>query len=570
MSEFKGHVFKLILAFLWGGLSLHAYALDSEISLRKASVLVAAGQYKDAVAILKQYEPKDREDELNISLLTGKIYLAIDRPAKALEFFEDAQAQSLENFDAVIGAAQANLKLGKFKEAQRNVQNARKLDADSVEPDFISAVIGLRSGNPSDANDLLLKLSKQRPDSEGALIAYAKFLTLTGDSPTAKKNATSFLSRSPSSPDVQDYLAELEYQSGNKAEGLRLKKIAAQLYENQGKLLKRDIIFSWLDANGVAVAPPQAAAPLKPEAKPVVPQAKVEPPPLAPQPKVEPPALASKPIVSPQPVLPGLKMESQPLAPKSNPEPPPIPESVKPANAARKETRAKLPDNEFSTPVQRFPFPPNVMITGGSGFIVDGGRKVVTNRHVIADGKEFAIRTGLGEVIKVRVVFISQSDDIAVLELEKPLPADRAIPGGAYSKPRVGRNVVVMGYPLWYMLGEGSPSLTNGMVSKRTGLKDDLGTFQLTAKVNKGNSGGPVFDLFGNVVGITVGKLDNKKIQTDEGFVPEDVNFAIHVDRLPAIANAKVSSSESDGAELSTEELYQVMLGKVVMVATYK
>ena len=199
------------------------------------------------------------------------------------------------------------------------------------------------------------------------------------------------------------------------------------MYENQGKLLKRDIIFSWLDANGVAFEPPQAAAPLKPEAKPVVPQAKVEPPPLAPQPKVEPPTLASKPIVSPQPVLPGLKMESQPLAPKSNPEPPPIPESVKPANAARKETRAKLPDNEFSTPVQRFPFPPNVMITGGSGFIVDGGRKVVTNRHVIEDGKEFAIRTGLGEVIKVRVVFISQSDDIAVLELEKPLPpVDRA------------------------------------------------------------------------------------------------------------------------------------------------
>ena len=108
----------------------------------------------------------------------------------------------------------------------------------------------------------------------------------------------------------------------------------------------------------------------------------------------------------------------------------------------------------------------------------------------------------------MRVVFVSQSDDIAVLELEKRLPADRAIPGGAYSKPRVGRNVVVMGYPLWYMLGEGSPSLTNGMVSKRTGLKDDLGTFQLTANVNKGDSGGPVFDSFGNVVGITVGKLD--------------------------------------------------------------
>ena len=552
-------MFKLVLAFLWCGLSPYVYALDADISLRKANVLVAAGQYKEAVAILKQYEPKDREDELNIALLTGKIYLAIDRPAKALEFFEDAQSQSVESFDAVLGAAEANLKLGKFKEAQRYVQNARVLDAGSAEPDFISAVIDLRSGNYKDAHDRLRQLSSQSPDAQGPFIAYAKFLTLTGDNQNAKKIAVNFLSRSPSSPDVQDYLAELEYQSGNKAEGLRLKKIAAQLYENQGKLLKRDIIFSWLDSNGVVSAPLQPTFPNKPEAQPLVPQAKTESPPLA-----------TKPIVSPQPVLNGLKMETQPAAPKSFPEPAPPSEPAKPANAVRKETRIKLADSEFATPVQRFPFPANVMITGGSGFIVDGGKKVVTNRHVIEDGKEFAIRTGLGEVIKVRVVFVSQSDDIAVLELEKPLPADRAIPGGAYSKPRVGRNVVVMGYPLWYMLGEGSPSLTNGMVSKRTGLKDDLGTFQLTAKVNKGNSGGPVFDLFGNVVGITVGKLDNKKIQNDEGFIPEDVNFAIHVDRLPAIANAKVSSSESDGTELSTEELYQVMLGRVVMVATYK
>ena len=300
-----------------------------------------------------------------------------------------------------------------------------------------------------------------------------------------------------------------------------LNRTASVINEKQGDVFRRDVTQAWLEVNGRSA--PQATPPeaTPPEAKP-------------PEPK------------------------------------PPEPRAVAQQSRATKSTAPVVAEQDFAPPVKRFPFPAGVMITGGSGFIVDGGRKVVTNRHVIEDGKEFAIRTGLGEVIKVRVVFVSQSDDIAVLELEKALPADRAIPGGAYSKPRVGRNVVVMGYPLWYMLGEGSPSLTNGMVSKRTGLKDDLGTFQLTAKVNKGNSGGPVFDLFGNVVGITVGKLDNKKIQNDEGFIPEDVNFAIHVDRLPAIANAKVSSSESDGAELSTEELYQVMLGRVVMVATYK
>jgi S1-C subfamily serine protease len=210
------------------------------------------------------------------------------------------------------------------------------------------------------------------------------------------------------------------------------------------------------------------------------------------------------------------------------------------------------------------------MITGGSGFIVDGGRKIVTNRHVVEGGKEFAVRTGLGEIIKARLLFLSPTDDIAVLELDQPLPASRAIPANAYAKPGVGRNVVVMGYPLWSVLGEGSPSLTNGMVSKRTGLQDDKGTFQLTAKVNKGNSGGPVFDLSGHVVGITVGKLDTKKFQDDQGFIPEDVNFAIHVDRLPPIANIQLVSNAPPGPELGTEELYQAMLGKVVMVATYK
>jgi hypothetical protein len=89
-------------------------------------------------------------------------------------------------------------------------------------------------------------------------------------------------------------------------------------------------------------------------------------------------------------------------------------------------------------------------------------------------------------------------------------------------------------------------------------------------KINKGNSGSPVFDVAGNVVGITVGKLDSKKIQDEQGFVPEDVNFAIHIDRLPKITNASVDGKEPNTVELNTEELYQVMLGKVVMVATYK
>jgi serine protease Do len=219
---------------------------------------------------------------------------------------------------------------------------------------------------------------------------------------------------------------------------------------------------------------------------------------------------------------------------------------------------------------EKLPFPAGSAATSGSGFVVAGGRKIITNRHVVEGGKEFAIKTGLGEVVRASISVISQTDDLAILDLEKPLPADSAIPDTAYTKPMVGTAIVVMGFPLSNVLGDNAPSLTNGIVSKTTGLKDDVATFQMTAKVNKGNSGGPVFDMKGNIVGIIFGKLDSKRINQEQGYIPEDINFAIHVDRLPAVANTRISAPRPESGDLSIEALYQKMLGKVVMVVTYR
>jgi S1-C subfamily serine protease len=506
MTYWASRVFCVVSACAaLAGVADVARAQDNAALLRQARVFVEAERYKDAVAVLKTLEPQSREDEVSIGILTGKIYLAIDRPAKAVWSFEEAQAQAPERFDAALGAAQTHLQLGQFKQARRFVQSAQTLKPVSSEPDFVLAAIALRTGNASQAHAQMLGLLKQGPDSEGVVIAYSKYLALTGDSAGAKTTLARFAERNANAAAVREQLGELEIKSGNLAAGLQLKRLAASLYDKQGDFFRRDVTQAWLEVNGLS-APPAA-----PEAKAVAQQSR----------------------------------EAKTLAPVAA-------------------------DRDFAPPVKRFPFPAGVTITGGSGFIVDGGRKIVTNRHVVEGGKEFAVRTGLGEIINARLLFLSPTDDLAVLELEKPLAADRAIPANAYAKPGVGRNVVVMGYPLWSVLGEGSPSLTNGMVSKRTGLQDDKGTFQLTAKVNKGNSGGPVFDLSGHVVGITVGKLDTKKFQDDQGFVPEDVNFAIHVDRLPPIANIQLANNAAPMPELGTEELYQKMLGKVVMVATYK
>jgi S1-C subfamily serine protease len=217
----------------------------------------------------------------------------------------------------------------------------------------------------------------------------------------------------------------------------------------------------------------------------------------------------------------------------------------------------------------KFPFDKGTPVTGGSGIVIDGGRKVITNRHVIEGGKDFAIKNGLGNMSKAKVIFVSKTDDIAILELTDPFSPENSINDYQFQKARAGSDVVVMGYPLWYVLGTSTPSITNGVVAKGTGVNEDPTNFQLTAKVNKGNSGGPVFDMYGNLIGITQGKLDSEIIKRGDGYAPEDINFAIHIERIAKILNFKKNDSANANKSnpMKPEDLYQTMIGKVVMVA---
>lgn len=514
--------------------------------LTRASIFIDAGRLKDAVALLKTHEPADPKEALQVTLLMGKIYLAIDRPAKALELFQSVDEQLPFNLDVAMGAAHASLKLGRFAEARKYAVDAAKIDLESAEPELLLALIEQRTGQAADANARMEKLLRKRPGSESHVLAYARYLVSAGEQMKAMKTLQVFRESHPKAAQVLEQLGELEFSFGSKPVALDLKREAAKSYANQGNEYRVRVIQSWVEENIVARVAPQRDSEMGKRISPAEPSPDSVPRAEAgPSPNVQP---TVPPNVPPK------------AAEKKEP----------PAPVDQKPKLAKFTDPDVNLPVQRFPFPRGVTITGGSGFIVDEGRKIVTNKHVIEGGKEFAIRTGLGEVIRAKVVFISDTDDLAILELQKPLPADRAIPAAAYAKPRVGRDVVVMGYPLWYILGEGSPSLTNGVVSKGTGMGDDRHTFQLTAKVNKGNSGGPVFDLNGNVVGITVGKLDSQKINQEQGFVPEDINFAIHVDRLPPMAKVSLKAEGLSDKPVSPETLYQMMLGRVVMVATYK
>ncbi len=135
----------------------------------------------------------------------------------------------------------------------------------------------------------------------------------------------------------------------------------------------------------------------------------------------------------------------------------------------------------------------------GSGFIIDPSGYIVTNNHVIADADEITVRLYDDTTLQAKVVGRDEKTDLALLKVEsaEPLPAAK---WGSSEQTRIGDWVVAIGNPF----GLGG-SVTAGIVSARqrdinAGPYDDF--IQTDASINRGNSGGPMFNLDGEVIGV--------------------------------------------------------------------
>src|ERR1700744_1933661 len=135
----------------------------------------------------------------------------------------------------------------------------------------------------------------------------------------------------------------------------------------------------------------------------------------------------------------------------------------------------------------------------GTGFIIDPSGVIVTNNHVIEDAEHITATLNDGTVLQAKLIGRDEKTDIALLKVttKKPLPAAHF---GDSDHARIGDWVIAIGNPF----GLGS-TVTAGIVSARnrdisSGPYDDF--IQTDAPINRGNSGGPLFDMDGNVVGV--------------------------------------------------------------------
>jgi len=163
------------------------------------------------------------------------------------------------------------------------------------------------------------------------------------------------------------------------------------------------------------------------------------------------------------------------------------------------------------------------MVSSGTGFIVAAGR-VVTNAHVVENCRAIGIRTTAGVDHVARVITSDRRRDLALIEV--PASLGPALAFRRDMNLRRGEGVVTYGFPLAGLLSSG-PTLTTGEISALAGLADDQRQFQISAPVQPGNSGGPLLDMGGNIVGVIVSKLNAQRVAQRTGDIPQNVNFAV-------------------------------------------
>lgn len=161
--------------------------------------------------------------------------------------------------------------------------------------------------------------------------------------------------------------------------------------------------------------------------------------------------------------------------------------------------------------------------SSGSGFAVSNNGIIATNAHVVEGAKKVFITGGIlnGQKYECEVLLVDSKNDLALLKIKQDAHSWNLpyIMGGSIS--RVGTSVYTLGYPLIETMGT-EIKLTDGIISSKTGFQGDFSMYQTSIAVQPGNSGGPLFDNNGVVVGVVSAKHGNA----------ENASYAVKVNYL--------------------------------------
>ena len=219
---------------------------------------------------------------------------------------------------------------------------------------------------------------------------------------------------------------------------------------------------------------------------------------------------------------------------------------------------ARFEESESEKP--KSPTPNGNCISSGSGFFISRDGYVVTNHHVIEGGTTFKVLASTG-TYNARLVCVDKETDLALLKVDSGEVS--ACVFSDRKKENLGSQIFTVGFPQPGLQGF-TPKVTKGVISGMEGFRGDLREYQIDASVQPGNSGGPLFDSDGRVVGVIVASLTKGQV----------VNYAIKksylyafLENCPALT---LKESSGQGASASLEDVVAQVRSSCVLVLNYK
>lgn len=163
---------------------------------------------------------------------------------------------------------------------------------------------------------------------------------------------------------------------------------------------------------------------------------------------------------------------------------------------------------------------PKITSSSGTGFAISNLGYIVTNYHVVENAKAVRVKGINGDFnssVTARIELTDKNNDLAIIKLENGNTINGAIPYVISSKADVvGSDVFALGYPLRATMGD-EVKLTNGIISANSGFQGDITKYQISVPVQPGNSGGPLINAQGNLIGV----INAKHLET------ENVSYAV-------------------------------------------
>jgi S1-C subfamily serine protease len=166
------------------------------------------------------------------------------------------------------------------------------------------------------------------------------------------------------------------------------------------------------------------------------------------------------------------------------------------------------------------------VLSSGTGFFISAQGHILTNAHVVRGCEYMQAQIHDGGQYRGEILFKDAHTDLAVVKTTYAPTAIATFP--ATPKYRVGDDVIAFGFPYGVnQVLSSSGVLTTGTISALSGSNDDSARMQINAEIQPGNSGGPLADRYGDVIGINTARLGDAYAYTMSGQLPQNVNFSV-------------------------------------------